>query len=384
MLKLPVSIGSRVALNKLLAHNKDRPGFPGYQGAYDLDLTETPMAELASSWVKNEVEGSFEIIDDGGLGDPTSPGPGDWLAAHEVPSIPPTTVPYASLPSGGPSVTAVSEAGIGLVSESGFGPGYIEILLDETSSEDLAWELAFTSAPSGDAEPTGPLVIREGTASILFEHDGQEVSLDVESASQSWAVSTERIRLPVNGHAPVLVSALYEMSTPTSITVTSSDDQVATTTGALSLDTTERVGGFAVSGASAGTATISVTPPGEPTKTINVDVVAVEVDPTLTQVTLSSMAGSDGGGVELRLPDGVTFGTITPPTGSSTYLTVSGAGSETMVLEFTDGQARPGSLTVTYTLSGTESGTDLSIAVADGIHEHDGAVTTYAVSVQVP
>ncbi len=262
--------------------------------------------------------------------------------------------------------------------------------------DDIATEA--TTVTISTTDPSGifgslpsSVVIPVGEDSIEFDFDmsgiagdgtitlsgpgGTFETLEFESAGQAFVADWPAIYMPAGSKLAYVFHSRHvsDFASGIGFDVDFSDasmDSEALLTSGYIVPPGATVGTFEVSaGAVVGTHTMTISDPGATVSDLVVPVHVRTSDfaATRTLISLSDMASRDEGKFVIHAPDGVTFSSATGPAGSSTYLTISGTGTETLVLEFAEGATRPDDVDVTIAMAGTTPGEAYDLIVNDAV-----------------
>ena len=208
-----------------------------------------------------------------------------------------------------------------------------------------------------------------GVAHITASIGSSTCDTYVESKGLALVGQPFPIAVPVGGWAYVgAVLSVPDRGTRTT-SMSSSAPSTASVPGSwnsATLDVGDRISVFEVEGQATGTATLSIASSGLTTLPLTATVFTADVAASRTSLTILSPPSGVARDVYFELPDGAVFASVTPPSGSSSYLTVSATGTGEMILHFT-GASAPSTVACTCTLSGAPTGS-FDVLVADYLH----------------
>jgi hypothetical protein len=286
-----------------------------------------------------------------------------------------TTKIRATFAGSGKAVSG-SQAGILSIGRRGYSSISTQPTTVSLSYSDPNYILSSTPStlviPAGGAYQTMPITFSSatGVATITVTCGSYEQSFTVESQAQAWAPAMTTVRIPAGALARVPLRTKFAEASSRSFTITSAATQIATlATGMfpMSFPDGSNTAVYFLNGESVGTTSLTATSAGLSNLATTVQVVASEVSCTRTGWTLNSASGTNACTLELKAPTGTTFASFNGPTGSGAYLTVSGVGTGTILIEFTGG-ARPSQIVGSMTLNSAPSGAFRLGVVDSGLH----------------
>lgn len=103
--------------------------------------------------------------------------------------------------------------------------------------------------------------------------------------------------------------------------------------------------------------------------TVDLHVVSQEFTASGSQITLTNMCDTDEGKLAVELPEGVVFDSAQGPSGFSTYMSITGVGTDVVLLEFEPSEPRPDTIQITITLDGDDPQVPLQLTVDDWVRD---------------
>jgi hypothetical protein len=227
------------------------------------------------------------------------------------------------------------------------------------------------SIPEGTAEVAIPVVLTSqvGDATVTLACGDWSESFSLRSMSQAVSLPVASIVLPANAKAYMPAYLAVRDNVTRTVAVTSGNTSVVaidSTLGALEFLPGQQVAVTRLVPGSSGSTTLTFATSGLSSSYASVNVVGTEIAVSRTSITLSALSGSNPGEIAIRLPDGATWTSFSPPTGIS-YLSVRGIGSDTLRLQFPSGEWRPSTLTCECAVSSAPSG-EFEVEVRDALH----------------
>jgi len=229
---------------------------------------------------------------------------------------------------------------------------------------------SFVTIDAGEAETSLALALQdaEGTARLTLQAGDSEIDVYVVSRTQGWQ-SLPVIRIPLGATAVVPFELRWPERTGRAIHASSVDGSIA-----QPLDGTESVvlvagaklGASMVRGDRIGRTEIRYESEGLPDLIAVVDVIPARVRVVDGQLQIANLPAGTEGTIALALPDGITFTEIAVPPEADSFLSVSGVGTDRVVLRLTPSPDVPELLALGLQIDGlqVDPAADGGLAVA--------------------
>lgn len=219
---------------------------------------------------------------------------------------------------------------------------------------------AIVTIPAGQAEARLELPLQdvEGTAHLTLRSGDSELDVYVVSRTQNWD-ALPVIRIPVGATAVVPFELRWSERTGRTVLAAATDGSIARPVDggeSSHLVAGSKLGAATVRGESVGRTEIRYESEGLPVLAAVVEVVPARVRLVGGQLQIANLPIGTEGTIALAVPDGVTIADVVVPPEASSYLTVTGSGTDRVVLRFTPSPEVPAILRLEVRFEGMLDG----------------------------